>query len=402
MSGKWGDQKVAIKMIKLSRQTSTEEKGIEVFRKEAAMLRKLRHENIVLSHGICVSNSKGTVQEHWMIMELLPNNLAKYIEDTGGLVGRMPLATLLSIAKGIATGMAYLHGLSPKIIHRDLKPANILLDENLVPKIADFGVSREKIQTEKMTVIGTLQYMAPEISRNQPYNEKVDVFSFGLVLNQLVTGHPPFGHGLPPYSVMFKLVNENKREDIPDICPSALKNLISKCWHADPRERPSFEDVVAAIQRIERISDTRDENPAGFREFQRLAKKFSIEAEITRVIGQQPGIRQDNELFFAFYRECFIRWSVFQGNPNSTSQHIDVDTACCIWNILMLDRCFFLPSWTDYFMSRKNTCPYVSQDVWDAFFKLCLEFPNYESLGRFEASNWPQKIREFMGTDGTE
>ncbi|CAN0264517.1 unnamed protein product, partial [Scytosiphon promiscuus] len=103
----------------------------------------------------------------------------------------------------VATGMQYLHGQNPVIIHRDLKSLNVLIDENWVTKVTDFGLSRFKATSvsEKMTgQAGTYHWMAPEVINSQHYTEKADVFSYGIILWEIFTRAIPYG-GMQPVQV---------------------------------------------------------------------------------------------------------------------------------------------------------------------------------------------------------
>ncbi|OHS93148.1 hypothetical protein TRFO_40524 [Tritrichomonas foetus] len=146
------------------------------------------------------------------------------------------------IAIDIATGMAYMH--EQCVIHRDLKSLNVLLDENKRAKVCDFGLSR-LLNFEPMSgIVGTAQWMAPEVYLSKPsYDSRVDVFSYGIVLWELLTSKIPYD-GVTETLIPKLVVHENLRPEIPPEASPELRLLITSCWAADPKERPSFQQIV--------------------------------------------------------------------------------------------------------------------------------------------------------------
>ena len=148
---------------------------------------------------------------------------------------------------GVAAGMRYLHSLD--IIHRDLKSENVLLDEKLEPKIGDFGLSKvvqgndAKANTQRL---GTPLYMAPELFRNAPYDHKVDVYAFGMLTFEVVTGINPFADLSNPMALGMKVV-QGVRPEIPSTCPEPYRRLIEVCWSQEATARPEFSRVVEML-----------------------------------------------------------------------------------------------------------------------------------------------------------
>ena len=141
---------------------------------------------------------------------------------------------------GIALGMRYLH--SKGIIHRDLKPANVMLDEFHLPRIGDFGTIAVNDDLTKTKGVGTLRYMAPEQTGNH-YTVKVDVYSFGLILYELVTGERAFAD-CDSYLAIAEKILTGKLPHVPSSVPSFVKRLVERCWNRDPEERPAFDEIV--------------------------------------------------------------------------------------------------------------------------------------------------------------
>ena len=149
---------------------------------------------------------------------------------------------LTIIAYGIANGMEYIHGRN--IIHMDLKTLNILLDSQLLPKISDFGISSNitnKKQTEHQD-IGTAAIMAPELHRYEKFDQSVDVYSFGIILWEMLTHDVPFADK-EPMQIVYCVSTKGERPPLPGDVPIPLMKLINACWAEDPKIRPSFHEI---------------------------------------------------------------------------------------------------------------------------------------------------------------
>jgi serine/threonine protein kinase len=152
--------------------------------------------------------------------------------------------------------MSWLHGSSNPIIHHDLKPSNCLIDDKMRVKISDFGLSVIKPKGEFVSSEvpkGTAIYMAPEVYEGEEYDEKCDVYSFGIILWEIYTRIEPYNDSRQVLSVgafCDAVCNENFRPDIPDDCPVKIKTLITNCWDPDPDSRPSFTDIVTTLDDV--------------------------------------------------------------------------------------------------------------------------------------------------------
>lgn len=143
--------------------------------------------------------------------------------------------------------MTYLHSGTPPVLHRDLKSANLLLDDSYTAKVCDFGLSRLKAQERSMTGnCGTVQWMAPEVLANQRYAEPADVYSFGIILWEMLTGECPY-EGMSAIQCALAVLNRDLRPNVPQWCPPALSALIQACWDKNPDRRPSFAQIIMAL-----------------------------------------------------------------------------------------------------------------------------------------------------------
>mmetsp|Transcript_135895 Transcript_135895/g.290447 ORF Transcript_135895/g.290447 Transcript_135895/m.290447 type:complete len:305 (-) Transcript_135895:26-940(-) len=166
----------------------------------------------------------------------------------------------------IASALDYLHGAAPRIVHRDVKSANIMLAQPVYGpgdepdiKVSDFGVSKVLAAQEgdgmaKMTLnVGTCAWMAPEVFVSDSYNEKVDVYSYGMVLFEIICRREPFSE--VPGEFIVSMVSSGERPDYkeharPD-CPELVIELMKQCWAQDPESRPPFSEVLMHLQQLD-------------------------------------------------------------------------------------------------------------------------------------------------------
>ena len=239
LRGTWRGEEVAVKFLKGSMTESSE--SVKQFLDECNILKNLHHPNILLYMGACTIGP-----QYFVVTEFCDNgNLFEFLHmmrDT-----KLTYNDARRIALEIAYGMNYLHGFKPPILHRDLKSMNVLLDRNCTVKLADFGNTRTfQIQMTKQK--GTFQWMAPEVIKGNTYSESSDVFSFGIIMNELVTRIPPY-HGTDKKDVAKKVVNNpNYRPPYNEKkVPKDWIDIMTKCWQHDEKKRPNFGEVIELL-----------------------------------------------------------------------------------------------------------------------------------------------------------
>ncbi|KAH0791864.1 TKL family protein kinase [Histomonas meleagridis] len=146
------------------------------------------------------------------------------------------------ISLGVAKGFMVLH--KSGVIHHDLKSANILLDSEMLPIICDFGISIDKHFSSKKRheMIGTPNWLAPEVFEHKDYDFKIDVYAYGMLLWEILTGSVPF-KGKTNEEIEHAVAQKGQRPSIPIMTPTPLKNLINNCWVQDPKARPTFKEI---------------------------------------------------------------------------------------------------------------------------------------------------------------
>ncbi|XP_073289879.1 serine/threonine-protein kinase STY13-like [Primulina huaijiensis] len=239
--GVYNNEDVAIKLLEKPENDAERAQFMEQqFQQEVMMLARLRHPNIVRFIGACRKPMVWCIVTEYAKGGSVRQFLAKRQNRA------VPLKLAVKQALDVARGMEYVHGLN--LIHRDLKSDNLLISADKSIKIADFGVARIEVQTEGMTPeTGTYRWMAPEMIQHRPYTQKVDVYSFGIVLWELITGMLPF-QNMTAVQAAFAVVNKGVRPTIPNDCLPALNQIMTLCWDANPDVRPSFSQVVRMLE----------------------------------------------------------------------------------------------------------------------------------------------------------
>jgi len=224
------------------------------FRREVWLMSGLQHPNLVRLLGVC------TQPNLMMVLEFMEGGtLHDYVHgDSSTPKPNLSVDEKFALALHVAKGMQFMHGLNPPIIHRDLKSPNILMTsrgpngEKLkwpMPKIADFGLSRGMQWTSSMSdkAVDNPVWLAPEIMCRKPYNEKADVYSFGVILYEIVL-QLRFLEDIKFDYQKEDAIKSGTRPNIPADVNPILSSLIHFCWAQEPNQRPSFDQIVECLE----------------------------------------------------------------------------------------------------------------------------------------------------------
>ncbi|KAM7135871.1 mitogen-activated protein kinase kinase kinase 7 isoform 2-T2 [Molossus nigricans] len=243
---KWRAKDVAIKQI----ESESERKAFIV---ELRQLSRVNHPNIVKLYGACLNPV-------CLVMEYAEGGSLYNVLHGAEPLPYYTAAHAMSWCLQCSQGVAYLHSMQPKaLIHRDLKPPNLLLVAGgTVLKICDFGTACD-IQTHMTNNKGSAAWMAPEVFEGSNYSEKCDVFSWGIILWEVITRRKPFDEiGGPAFRIMWAVHNGTRPPLIKNL-PKPIESLMTRCWSKDPSLRPSMEEIVKIMTHLMRYFPGADE-----------------------------------------------------------------------------------------------------------------------------------------------
>ncbi|OVA02260.1 Protein kinase domain [Macleaya cordata] len=254
------ETEVAVKLL-----TREDQNGDREFIAEVEMLSRLHHRNLVKLFGICIEE-----QTRCLIYELVHNgSVESHLHGVDKSKGPLDWDARMKIALGAARGLAYLHEDSnPRVIHRDFKASNVLLEDDFTPKVSDFGLAREATEGShhiSTRVMGTFGYVAPEYAMTGHLLVKSDVYSYGVVLLELLSGRKPVDMSQPPGQenlVTWARPLLTTREGLEQLVDPALDGnynfdnmarvaaIASMCVHPEVAQRPFMGEVVQALKLI--------------------------------------------------------------------------------------------------------------------------------------------------------
>jgi serine/threonine protein kinase len=226
--------------IKKFHQQNLEKETLDDLVNEIKILSKLHHPNVLLLIGVCAEQGNLAI-----VTELMVGNLFSLLHSQSSQPP--PLRKRLKYAADACLGMAYLHRPNNTILHRDLKALNLLVDKNGTLKVADFGISQMNKSREGDPYLGSTAWVSPEVFQGKEYTAKCDVYSFAVVLWEILTCEIPW-KGLNGAIIVNKVGKKQERPEIPQSCAPRLKSLIQSCWNAVPEERPAFSAILPEIR----------------------------------------------------------------------------------------------------------------------------------------------------------
>jgi serine/threonine protein kinase len=274
---------VCVKVVPIDHHNPDDIKQVE---REIAALKTLNHPNLVQFFGSFSLNN-----EMYIVTEYIQGGtVRKFVEKDKGDI---PWATRVKMANDVASVIAFLH--SRNIIHRDIKSENLLLTENGDVKLCDFGLSRnvaEPKKKQRMTLCGTDDFMAPEITLGLDYDAACDIFSFGLFLCELIL-REKIEDVLPRGpETCFSLDKDKFLLQVPADTPPELVSLVLKCCDYEPANRPDAKEVLSSLHPLMEKYAMNNSSPSAFRpKYIRKLRMLTLNMDKSKKVSQVRMVR---------------------------------------------------------------------------------------------------------------
>ncbi|EAX94797.1 TKL family protein kinase [Trichomonas vaginalis G3] len=285
-----GTQKNTSKPVLIQKLNFNERISVGLFKKfklQIEVLSKCKH--FALCKLIGITNS----EPYYIITEYYPESqsLFSFLHEKASSITE---TNKLIIALGVAYGMAYLHSIG--VIYRNLKSPNVFLDSDFAPHIFNFETSRFSDGSSRFTPkVGTLNWMAPEVYLSDFYTKKSDVYSYGMLLYELLTQETPFKNKTE-LQIINKVFSQKYRPNLPEDNNKSICDLISMCWDQDPDKRPSFPEIVSFFEKGDTFFDKTNTNV-----FSQYMKKCSKDPRIMISCFNIKEVSKENMTTFVNY-----------------------------------------------------------------------------------------------------
>ncbi|OWM66270.1 probable serine/threonine-protein kinase At1g01540 [Punica granatum] len=274
------------------------------FKVEVEAIGRVRHKNLVRLLGYCAEGA-----HRMLVYEYVNNgNLEQWLHGDVGPQSPLTWDIRMKIILGTAKGLTYLHeGLEPKVVHRDIKSSNILLDKQWYPKVSDFGLAKLLCSDSSYIttrVMGTFGYVAPEYASTGMLNERSDVYSFGILIMEIISGRNPVDYSRPPEEVnlvdwLKKMVTDKNPEGVLDPklpekpTSRALKRVLLvalRCVDPTAQKRPKMGHVVHMLEAEDSpFKDERRGGRDGGRSSQNSSSRAGLTEQTVRESGDDSG-----------------------------------------------------------------------------------------------------------------
>ena len=274
---RWRGARVVVKRIEALKTTLAK----RAFARECAIMARVRHPNVLAFYGAALSESRCDI----VVEHAAGGTLKAWLHESGRQ--KRSLSERLDVGLDVARAFAYLESRTPSVMHRYLKPSNVFVGMDGRAMVADFGLSRfVAANGEELTgETGTYIYMAPEVIRSENYDNRADVFSYGVLLHELVTGIEPYQpHNSTAIQIATAVADQGLRPNIPKDTHAGLAAIIEMCWQQNASDRPSFAAVLESMETMvpdilkeqEAKAAARRENPSvQAKAFQNLSHTFA-------------------------------------------------------------------------------------------------------------------------------